>query len=59
MMINKRAQTLNLFDIIVGLIIISGGVFVTFGYVNLGSLLSSIGLVSEIIKILFKEGLLS
>lgn len=57
--LNKRAQMLNLFDIIAGFIIIAGGVFIAFTYVNLGSLLTSLGLIMEIIKILFKEGVLS
>ena len=56
---NKKAQVLNIFDLIVGLIIISGGVFVIFNYINLGSFLTSAGLLLEIVKILFKQGWLS
>jgi len=56
----KKAQIeLNLFDIIAGLIIIAGGVFVTFSYINLGSFLTSLGLVLELIKLLIKQGVFS
>lgn len=56
----KKAQIeFSLFDIIAGLIIVSGGVFVVFSYNNLGSFLTSAGLILEIIRILIKQGVLS
>lgn len=55
---NKEAQ-ISLIDIIAGLIVIAGGTFVVFSYVNLGTFLASVGLVIEIIKLLIKQGVLS
>jgi hypothetical protein len=55
----KKSQTLNLFDIIAGLFIIAGGVFVVFSYPNLGTFVSLIGTIAEAIKILIIKGWLS
>lgn len=55
---DKKAITLNLFDIICGLLIIAGGVFVVFSWINLGLFLSALGTFIETIKILIKQGVI-
>ncbi len=55
-MVNKKAQ-INLLDIIFGIIVICGGVIITFGKINLGSLITSMGLVFELIKLVVQKGL--
>jgi len=56
----KRAQIeFSLFDIIAGLLIISGGVFVVFSYTNLGLFVALVGSLLEAVKILIKQGALS
>jgi len=52
----KKAQT-DLLNIIFGIIIISGGVITAFNKINLGSLIASIGLVFELIKLVVQKGL--
>ncbi len=52
----KKAGS-NLLNIIFGLIIISGGIIIAFDKVNLGSLVASIGLVFELIKVVIEKGL--
>ena len=52
----KKAQT-NLINIIVGLIIVSGGLLVAFDYVNFGLLLAGLGVVFEGFKIVLTQGL--
>ncbi len=52
----KRAQ-IDLLNIIFGIIVISGGVIIAFGKINLGSLITSIGLVFELIKLVVQKGL--
>ena len=46
----KKAQV-DLLNITFGLIVIAGGVIIAFGKVNLGSLVASMGLVFELIKL--------
>lgn len=53
---NKEAQ-IDLLNIIFGLVIISGGFIIAFGKVNLGSLIASIGLVFELIKLVVQKGI--
>ena len=52
---NKKAQ-IDLLNIIFGSIIISGGVIIAFNKINLGSLIASIGLVFELIKLVVQKG---
>ncbi len=54
-MINKT-QT-DLLNIIFGIIVISGGIIIAFGKINLGSLIASLGLVFELIKLVVQKGL--
>lgn len=59
MLRTKKAQNqYSIYDIIAGLLIISGGVFVVFSYVNLGLFIALIGSLLEAIKILIKQGVL-
>lgn len=53
---SKKAQV-DLLNIIFGIIVISGGIIIAFDKVNLGSLIASIGLVFELIKIVVQKGL--
>ena len=53
----KRKAQVDLLNIIFGLIVISGGVVIMFNYVNLGSLLASLGLIFELIKLVAEKGL--
>lgn len=53
----KGSLLMNPIDLIAGVMVILGGISVIVGYVNLGSLLSGIGLMIEIIKVLVREGL--
>ncbi len=52
----KRAQA-DLLNIIFGIIVIAGGVVIAFNKINLGSLIASIGLVFELIKLVVQRGL--
>jgi len=52
----KKAQ-LDLLNIIFGIIVICGGIVITFNRINLGSLIVSIGLVFELIKLVVQKGL--
>lgn len=54
-MLKKKAQ-IDIFDVLAGLIVIAGGVLITFSKVNIGSLFASLGLVFEIIKIVLEKG---
>jgi len=54
-MIYKKAQ-IDLLNVIFGLIVISGGVIIAFNRVNLGSLITSLGLVFELIKLVVQKG---
>lgn len=51
-----KAQT-DLLNIIFGIIVISGGIVIAMDKVNLGSLIASIGLVFELIKLVVQKGL--
>ena len=51
-----KAQV-DLLNIIFGIIVISGGVIIALNKVNLGSLIASIGLVFELIKLVVQKGL--
>lgn len=53
--LNKKGQA-DLLNIIFGIIVISGGVFIAIGNVNLGSLIASLGLVFELIKVVVQQG---
>lgn len=53
----KGSSLMNPIDLIAGVMVILGGISVIVGYANLGSLLSGIGLMIEIIKVLVREGL--
>ena len=52
----KRGQ-LDLLNVIFGIIVICGGVVISFGMVNLGSLIATMGLVLELVKLVVQEGL--
>ena len=43
-------------DIIAGTLLIVSGIIVAFGRVNLGSLIASLGLLIELMKIVINEG---
>ncbi len=53
---DKKGQ-LDLLNIIFGIIVISGGVIIAMDRVNLGSLIASMGLVFELIKLVVQKGL--
>lgn len=53
---NKKAYT-DVLNIIFGIIVMMGGLIILFDKVNLGSLITSIGLVFELIKIVVEKGL--
>ena len=52
----KKAQ-LDLLNIIFGIVVILGGVVIALGKINLGSLIASMGLVFELIKLVVQKGL--
>ena len=52
----RKAQ-LDILNIIFGIIVISGGIIIAFNKVNLGSLIVSLGLVFELIKLVIQKGL--
>jgi len=52
----KRAQA-DLLNIIFGIIVIAGGIIIMFGKINLGGLITSMGLVFELIKLVIEKGL--
>ncbi len=49
--------TLVPLDIFVGILVISGGIAIALSYVNLGSLMASLGLLIELVKAIVKGGL--
>ncbi len=51
----KKSQV-DLLNIIFGIVVISGGIVIMFNRVNLGSLLASMGLVFELIKLVVQKG---
>lgn len=53
---NKKAS-IDVLNVIFGIIVMIGGVIIIFDRVNLGSLIASIGLVFELIKIVIEKGL--
>jgi len=53
---DKKAQA-DLLNIIFGIIVICGGVIIAFDKINLGSLIVSLGLVFELIKLVIQKGL--
>jgi len=53
---DKKAS-IDVLNIIFGIIVIIGGVIIMFDKVNLGSLIASMGLVFELIKIVIEKGL--
>ncbi len=55
---NKRGRgQADVLNILFGIIIIAGGVIIAFGKINLGSLITSMGLVFELIKLVVQRGL--
>lgn len=54
-MVNKAGQ-LDLLNVIFGLIVICGGVVISFGMVNLGSLIATMGLMLELVKLVIQRG---
>ena len=55
-MAQKKAQ-IDLLNIIFGIIVILGGIIIAFNKINLGSLITSMGLVFELIKLVVQKGL--
>ncbi|MFH0711607.1 MAG: hypothetical protein V1889_00610 [archaeon] len=55
MRVGKKGQ-LDLLNIICGLIVICGGVAISFGMVNLGSFVATVGLMLEIFKLIVEKG---
>lgn len=47
----------DVLNIIFGVIVMVGGIIIAFDKVNLGSLIASIGLVFELIKIVVEKGI--
>ena len=54
-MINNKKGPI-VFDIIAGFILMVGGLLVAFGMVNLGSLIATLGLMMELIKLIIEKG---
>lgn len=54
----KKAQTIDLFSIIFGLIVIAGGVMIIFNYWVLGGFLAGLGVLAELIKKMVEGGVL-
>lgn len=52
---NKRGS-IDIISIITGVIIILGGIFVVFNYVNLGLLISLIGTLFKALEVVLKSG---
>jgi len=52
---NEKGQ-LDLLNIIFGLIVICGGIVISFGMVNLGSLVVTMGLLLELFKLVIQRG---
>jgi len=55
-MVKKKAQ-IDLLNIMFGIVVITGGVIITMGKINLGSLIASMGLVFELIKLVVEKGI--
>jgi len=53
---DKKGLAFNIIDFIAGVLIIAGGIILIGGKVNGGSLLTSIGLLIELIKLVIKQG---
>ena len=53
---NSNKAQIDLLNIIFGIIVIAGGIIITFNKVNLGSLIASMGLVFELIKLVVQKG---
>ncbi len=53
---NKSGQ-MDLLNVIFGLIVICGGVIISLDMVNLGSLVTSVGLMLELVKLVIQKGL--
>ena len=51
----KKAQ-MDLLNVIFGIIVISGGVIIAIDKVNLGSLIATMGLLFELIKLVIQKG---
>ena len=54
---NKRAQAITPIEIIAGVLLIMGGLSIIIGWLNLGSLLATLGLLIEILKEILRRGL--
>jgi len=55
-MVSKKKGQLDLLNVIFGLVVIVGGVVITFGMVNLGSWIATMGLLLELTKLLAQKG---
>lgn len=55
-MIKKKKAQIGLYDALAGVVVIAGGLLIFFSNVNLGSLVTSFGLLLELIKIVLKQG---
>jgi len=55
MVMNKKGQA-DLLNILFGLVVILGGAIIAFGMVNLGSLVATIGLMLELVKLVIQKG---
>ena len=53
---NKAGQITGI-EIIAGILLVMGGISIILGYLNLGSLLSTLGLLIEIVKEIAGRGL--
>ena len=48
---------MDLLNVILGLVVIVGGIVITFGMVNLGSFIATGGLMLELLKLIVEKGL--
>ena len=53
--VDKKGQ-MDLLNLIFGLVVICGGVVIAFGMVNLGSLIATVGLLLELVKLVVQRG---
>jgi len=52
----RKAQ-IDLLNIMFGIIVMTGGIVIAFGKINLGSLIASLGLVFALVKLVVQRGL--
>ena len=53
----SKKASVDILNVIFGIVVIMGGVMIMFDKINLGSLIASMGLVFELIKIVIEKGL--